>query len=83
MKSDNGCSFIFYFFKKKKKEGEGGENLLQQFIQSPMGFGEDAYSCAKQLVSFIVAFSEALEGMWRMVDSRLNVLRCLPGLWFT
>lgn len=81
MKSDNDCSFIFK--KKKKGEREGTKLVFQQFIQSSVGFGEDAYSCAEQLVSFIVAFSEGLEGMWRMVDSGLSVLRCLPGLWFT
>lgn len=47
-----------------------------------MGFGEDAYSCAEQFVSFMIAFSKALEGMWRMEDRGISVLSCLPGLWF-
>lgn len=69
--------------RKKKKGGRKGRKFaFQQFIQSSVGFGEDAYSCDEQLISFMVAFSEALEGIWRTVGSGLGVLWCLPGLWF-
>lgn len=62
---------VALYLKKKKRRGVR-KLVFQQFIQSSVGFGEDAYSCAEQLVSFMVAFSEALEGMWRSVDSSLK-----------
>lgn len=71
----------------KKKEGDdrqgGRKFVFQPFIWSSVGFGEDAYSRAEQFISFMIAFSRALEGMWRMEDSGMRVLICLPGLWVT
>lgn len=69
--------------KKREMRGREEENLCFSLLPGHWWDLGKTHILGLSNVTFMKAFSKALEGMWRMEDSGIGVLSCLLGFRFT